>query len=165
MRGTLNSVAGQSYFIDVYRNVSPDDTLYGEGQFYVGSISVTTDGSGNAAFALTNNAGNFAGQFISATATSAGGDTSEFSADLQAINQTMASAAFIGPYQARANGFTFTLALQTNFTYRIQATTNLAAKPVVWVDLTNFIANNAAINFTDRTATNYGLRFYRVISP
>jgi hypothetical protein len=42
----------------------------------------------------------------------------------------VASATFTGPYQARTNGFTFRLTLATNFTYRIQATTNLAAKPV-----------------------------------
>ena len=165
VQGTLNSVAGQSYFIDVYRSFSPDDTLYGEGQFYVGSVSVTTDGSGNATFAFTNSAGNFAGQYISATATAAGGDTSEFSADLLAVNQAVASVAFIGPYQARINGFAFALALQTNFTYRIQATTNLAGKPVPWVDLTNFNASTATFNFIDRMATNYSLRFYRVVSP
>jgi Astacin (Peptidase family M12A)/Right handed beta helix region len=165
VEGTLNSVAGQSYIIDVYRSFSPDDTLHGEGQIYIGSVSVTTAGSGNVTFALTNGAGNFAGQYISATATAADGDTSEFSADLLAVNQAVASANFTGPYQARTNGFAFTLLLQTNFTYRIQATANLATKPVVWVDLTNFNATSATINFIDRTATNFSLRFYRVISP
>ena len=61
-------------------------TTHGEGQFYVGTVSVTTDGSGNAPFALTNNAGNYAGQYFTATATAADGDTSEFSADLLATN-------------------------------------------------------------------------------
>jgi hypothetical protein len=58
--GTLNSTANQSFFIDVYRSLSPDYYAgnYGEGQFYVGTVTVTTDGSGNAGFALTNNAGN-----------------------------------------------------------------------------------------------------------
>jgi hypothetical protein len=35
----------------------------------------------------------------------------------------------------------------------------------VWTDLTNFTAINSLFNFTDRTATNYRLRFYRVASP
>ncbi len=165
VQGTLNSAAGQFFLIDVYRNSSADPSGFGQGQIYLGSVNVTTDGSGNATFALTNLAGNFTGQYISVTATAADGDTSEFGADLLAVNQSVASATFTGPFQARANGFTFTLALQTNFTYRIQATTNLAAKPVIWVDLTNFTANNAMFNFTDHTATNYSLRFYRVISP
>jgi hypothetical protein len=54
--------------------------------------------------------------------------------------------------------------LQTNFGYRIQAATNLVA-PIVWSDLTNFIATNSSLVFTDRTATNFRLRFYRVVSP
>ena len=149
----------------MYRNASPDASGFGQGQFYLGSFGVTTDGSGNATFAFTNSAGNFAGQYISATATAADGDTSEFSADVLAANQAVASATFTGPYQALTTGFAFTLALQTNFTYRIQATKNLAAKPVVWVDLTNFNATSATLNFIDRTATNFSLRFYRVISP
>jgi hypothetical protein len=165
VQGTLNSAVGQFFLIDVYRNAGADPSGFGQGQIYLGSIGVTTDGSGNASFAFTNIAGNFAGQYISATATAAGGDTSEFSADLQAVNQAAASAAFIGPYLARSNGFAFGLALQTNFSYRIQATTNLAGKPVPWMDLTNFNANSATFNFIDRTATNYSLRFYRVVSP
>jgi hypothetical protein len=165
VQGTLNSTAGQFFLIDVYGNASPDPSGHGQGQFYIGSVGVTTDGSGNAAFALTNIAGNFSGQFISATATDGDGNTSEFSADVLAVNQAVASAAFTGPYLARTSGFTFSLALQTNFTYRIQAATNLAAKPVLWVDLTNFTAASATFNFTDPAATNYSFRFYRVISP
>ena len=58
-----------------------------------------------------------------------------------------------------------TLTFQTNFTYRVQATTNLAASPIVWTDLTNYNATNSSLIFTDRMATNYRLRFYRVVSP
>ena len=55
--------------------------------------------------------------------------------------------------------------MQTNFSYRIQTATNLAANPIAWVDLTNFPAINPTTNFTDHSATNYPLRFYRVMSP
>ena len=163
--GALNSVANQACFIDVYRNTAPDPGGNFEGQFYVGSVTVVTDSAGNASFALTNSAGNFAGQYFTATATSAGGDTSEFSLAVQAVNQAVPSAVFTGPFHSGANGFAFSLTLQTNFNYRIQATTNLALKPVPWVDLTNFTAANLTFNFTDRSATNYSLRFYRVVSP
>ena len=163
--GNLNSDASKNFWVDVYRNVAPNDSGYGEGQFYFGTVSVMTDGFGTASFSLTNNSGNFAGQYFTATATSAGGDTSEFSAAVQAVNQMVPSATFIGPYQFRSTGFAFTLTLQTNFAYRIQTATNLATTPVVWVDLTNFTANSSLLNFTDRTATNFPRRFYRVISP
>jgi hypothetical protein len=64
----------------------------------------------------------------------------------------------------KAKKFSFTLNLQTNFSYHIQSTTNLAAHPIVWTSLTNFTATNSAFNFTDQTATN-AARFYRVVSP
>jgi hypothetical protein len=71
---------------------------------------------------------------------------------------------FTGPFQSRADGFNFNLTLQINFNYRVQAATNLAANPVPWVDLTNFTATNSPFNFTDGSATNYRLRFYRIVS-
>jgi len=162
--GKFNSLANRGYFIDVYRNIAADPSGYGEGQFYLGNVSVTTDGSGNATFAYTNSGGNYAGQYITTTATSAGGDTSEFGLAVLCTNKPAPSAQFTGPLTWRTNGFVLTLTFQTNFTYRVQATTNLAA-PIAWTDLTNFTATNSLFNFTDRTATNYSIRFYRVVSP
>jgi hypothetical protein len=74
------------------------------------------------------------------------------------------SAQFTGPFQSRTNGFAFSLTLQTNFGYHIQAATNLVA-PVAWLNLTNFTATNSSLVFTDHLATNYPRRFYRVVSP
>jgi len=162
--GKLNSLANRTFFIDVYRNLAADFTGYGEGQFYAGSVTVATDGSGNANFALTNNAANFTGQYFTATATSTGGDSSEFGADVLATNQPAPSAQFAGPLTWRTNGFILTLTLQTNFSYRLQAATNLAS-PMVWTDLTNYNAVNPSLTFTDRLATNYRARFYRAVSP
>ena len=162
--GTLNSSAAGIFFIDVYRNIVPGSGGYGQGQFYVGTVSVATDGSGNATFACTNSSGNYAGQYITATATSAGGDTSEFCLAVLATNKPAPSAQFTAPYQSRTNGFAFSLTLQTNFGYHIQAATNLVA-PIAWVNLTNFIATNPSLVFTDHLATNYPTRFYRVVSP
>jgi hypothetical protein len=163
--GKFNSATNRSFFIDVYRSTNTDFTGYGEGQFYAGSVTVTTDGSGSANFSLTNTIADFAGQYFTATATTATGDTSEFSLAVLATNAPAPSAIFTGPYLARTNGFTFTLNLQTNFSYRIQAATNLAQNPVAWVDLTNFTATSSIFNFTDHTATNYSQRFYQVKSP
>ncbi|HTR42752.1 MAG TPA: M12 family metallopeptidase [Pseudomonadales bacterium] len=159
--GTLNSLPNQSYSIDLYRNLSPDSSGYGQGQFYLGTVSVNTDGSGNAKFAYTNSSGNYAGQYICATAVSAGGDTSEFSADYVAAAGP--SAQFAGPYQAGSSSFSFNVILQTNFNYHILTATNLNA-PVTWVSLTNFFATNSPFFFVDHKATNR-MRFYRVTSP
>ena len=38
---------------------------------------------------------------------------------------------------------------------------NLAQNPIAWLDLTIFTATNSAFNFTDRTATNFRVRFYQ----
>jgi hypothetical protein len=165
--GNLNSATNRTFFIDVYRSLNADGYTggYGQGQFYVGSVTATTDGNGNAGFALTNTVANDTGQFFTATATATTGDTSEFSLAVVATNVPAPTANFAGPFLLSTNGFAFTLNLQTNFTYRIQAATNLASNPVAWLDLTNFIATNSALNFTDRTATNFRMRFYRVKSP
>ena len=163
--GKLNSATNSSFLIDVYRNLVEDFSGYGQGQFYVGTVSVTTDGSGNATFACTNSSGNYAGQYISTTASDTNGNTSEFSADLLASNLPAPSALFSGPFVWRTNGFIFNLTFATNFSYRIQAATNLATNPIPWIDLTNYNASNSSLTFTDRTATNYRMRFYRAVSP
>jgi parallel beta-helix repeat protein len=163
--GSLNSAANRNFAIDFYRSFTADFSGYGEGQFYVGTVSVTTDGSGNAPFAFTNSSGNYAGQFFTATATAATGDTSEFSAAVLATNATVASAQFGKSFAWQTSGFVFNLTLQTNFTYRIQATTSLAGNPILWVDLTNFNAVNSSLTFTDHAAINFRTRFYRVVSP
>ena len=55
--------------------------------------------------------------------------------------------------------------LVTNFSYHIQGTTNLGTNPIPWVNLTNFTATNSLFNFIDHSATNFKVRFYRVMSP
>lgn len=78
--GSLNSRPNSACTIDFYGNTAADPTGYGEGQRYLGSINVMTGGDGNATFTTTlTNAVNV-GSFISATATDAAKNTSEFSA-------------------------------------------------------------------------------------
>lgn len=79
--GSLESQPNQSYDIDFYVSNTCDDSGYGEGEVYLGSTNVTTDGAGSAAIAVTLNSVSLtAGQSVSATATDAAGNTSEFSA-------------------------------------------------------------------------------------
>jgi titin len=77
--GSLNSLPSATYTLDFYANNAPDITFYGPGQFYLGSTTVTTDGSGNANFSVTLSAATTANQWVTATATDSSGDTSEFS--------------------------------------------------------------------------------------
>jgi hypothetical protein len=165
--GTLNSTASRGFLVGVYRNASPDPSGNGEGQVYVGTANMTTDGSGNGSFSLTAG-GSFAGQYFSVTDTDATtGDTSEFGADVTATNGA-APLSFLGPYSwSHTSGFSFSMALQTNQQYSVQMATNLSTNPVVWANLTNFTATNITTQFTDHSATNPAIRarFYRLVSP
>ncbi|HEV2329278.1 MAG TPA: M12 family metallopeptidase [Verrucomicrobiae bacterium] len=165
IQGNFNSLPNDAYYIDFYANLADGPSGYGEGQVFIGTAFVTTNGAGNALFAFTNNSANYSGQYISATATAATGDSSQFAADVLATNAPAPSAQFGASFRWAPNGFVFNLTFATNFSYHIQAATNLAANPVPWLNLTNFTATNISVTFTDRAATAYRARFYRVVSP
>jgi hypothetical protein len=78
--GTLNSTPNTTFRVEFFASQAADPSGFGEGQLFVGSTNVTTDGNGDASFTFAVG-GNLATQVISATATNtATGDTSEFSA-------------------------------------------------------------------------------------
>lgn len=75
--GTLESMANMDYIVEIFVNDSCDPSGHGEGQTFLDSDLVQTDGSGqgNVSFALSAPVGSF----ITATATDPVGNTSEFS--------------------------------------------------------------------------------------
>jgi parallel beta-helix repeat protein len=79
--GSLASGPSTTYRIELFGNSSSDPSGFGEGQFYLGFLSLTTDGNGNASFSssVVASAGY---QKIAATATDPGGNTSELSASV-----------------------------------------------------------------------------------
>jgi hypothetical protein len=79
--GKLHSTPATTFDLDFYANAAclPFPREYLEGQTYLESSQVTTDGSGNAAIDVTLAATIQPGQQISATATDPAGNTSEFS--------------------------------------------------------------------------------------
>ena len=80
VQGSLDSGPNATFALDFFANAACDASGNGEGQRYLGSSNVTTNGSGNAAFSSTLSAASVAGEFITATATDPNGNTSEFSA-------------------------------------------------------------------------------------
>jgi CSLREA domain-containing protein len=79
VEGTLNSTPNTSFRLEFFANREADPSGHGEGERFLGSMQVTTDGSGNASFTFVSPTPVFAGEFVSATATDPADNTSEFS--------------------------------------------------------------------------------------
>jgi len=78
--GTLNSTPNTTFTVQFFRNDAPDPSSFGEGQTFLGqSTNVRTLADGNATFTVTLPATVSPTQFVTATATDPGGNTSEFS--------------------------------------------------------------------------------------
>jgi hypothetical protein len=82
IQGTLNGAPSTTFTIQLFASPTADPSGYGEGQTYLGQVTVTTDANGNASFSLTVKTVVPAGQVVSATATDPNGNTSEFSQDI-----------------------------------------------------------------------------------
>lgn len=99
--GQLNGQANTNYLIQVFSNPALDPSGFGEGQFFVGQDTVTTDAGGTANFEvslqitsqngllvmgngdLVIKSGALPGEFVTTTATDPAGNTSEFSNGLE----------------------------------------------------------------------------------
>ncbi|MGB7343377.1 MAG: hypothetical protein WBD20_04150, partial [Pirellulaceae bacterium] len=77
--GTFNSIASSAFTLDFYASNLGTALTNGQGRRYLGSQVVNTDGTGNATFSVSTLAAAFTGEVITATATDAAGNTSEFS--------------------------------------------------------------------------------------
>ncbi|TAE20865.1 MAG: hypothetical protein EAZ93_22280 [Oscillatoriales cyanobacterium] len=84
IKGKINSTPNTTFRVEFFSNKVLDDSGlggggYGEGEKFLGFQNVTTDSSGNAAVAINLPLAVPIGQFITATATDANNNTSEFS--------------------------------------------------------------------------------------
>jgi VCBS repeat protein len=79
IQGDLKSTPNSTFTVEFFTNTACHASGFGEGQALIGSALVTTDANCNASFNITLSVSVAAGQFITATATDAGGNTSEFS--------------------------------------------------------------------------------------
>ena len=80
VEGALNSEANKTYRIEFFSSPACDSSGFGEGETYLGTSNVTTDGGGDVSFDVTLATVTSAGQVVTATATDPSGNTSEFSA-------------------------------------------------------------------------------------
>lgn len=77
--GSLNSEPGSQYRLDFFASQSCDASGFGEGQRFLGTLTVVTNDNGGAAFNTTLGGIVAPGSVITATATDELGNTSEFS--------------------------------------------------------------------------------------
>ena len=145
VRGAFNSMPNAVYTIDFYSNSACDPTGYGEGKNFIGSAMVNTDANGNAALNASLPGAVATGEFITATATDANGNTSEFSACIP-VNQTGVIVSMIArPSLVGVNEpITYTITLLNN-----------GATPVENITLTDIL--EPTLTFTDCAVTGGGV--------
>ena len=96
--GTLNSTFSSTYRIELYANASADPSGHGQGQRYLTSFIVSTDGTGNSIFGYSLPVSVAAGESISATATNlTTANTSEFALNVTALAPSAPSFTNPGP--------------------------------------------------------------------
>ena len=78
--GTLNSTPNTAFRLEFFSDPSRDVSGFGEGKTFLGSTNVTTNANGNASYSATFPIVAQNEPVITATATDAAGNTSEFSA-------------------------------------------------------------------------------------
>jgi titin len=79
VQGDLNSLADTDFTLEFFANAGNNGAGFGEGQQFLGSITVTTDDNGHADFATSFAAAVDPGEGITTTATDSANNTSEFS--------------------------------------------------------------------------------------
>ncbi|MBI2947857.1 MAG: right-handed parallel beta-helix repeat-containing protein [Verrucomicrobia bacterium] len=84
-QGTLQSSANAVFDLDFFRNAACSSAGIGQGERFLGTLAVTTDANGDGSFKVTLPKSDAAGQFITATATDAEGNTSPFSQCVQVM--------------------------------------------------------------------------------
>ena len=94
IRGTLNATPGSAFRLEFFSNAFCDPSGHGEGEEFLGDGQVTTDSSCEGTFEVTLPVAVSPGRFITATATDAAGNTSEFSA-CQPVSASLLTA--LGP--------------------------------------------------------------------
>ena len=153
--GTLHSTPNSDFTLDFYANTTADPSGYGEGQRWLGSVDVTTDGAGDHHFDLFLPGASASGEAVTATATDLAGNTSEFSIAVQVapvIDYFGNSSPLCGG--AREGEL---VTISATFTYLNPLDTHTAV--VDWRDGTP--PESVAVNESNGSGTVYGEHVYQ----
>lgn len=93
--GTLDSLANYSFTLEFFSNSAADGSGFGEGERFIGSIPISTNGAGHTNFGQFFYFPSLRGTWLSATATDSFGNTSEFSQSLQIALRNLADSGWM----------------------------------------------------------------------
>jgi hypothetical protein len=79
VRGVLSGPARTGYHLEFFSSPAPDPSGHGEGRTFLGTLDAATNAAGLLYFTVTLKVAVPVGQYLTATATGPGGNTSEFS--------------------------------------------------------------------------------------
>jgi len=165
--GTLDSKANATYRLEFFATPTWDSTNLAEGKIFLGSTNVTTDGSGNATFTAAFATTPDTNYLITATATDASGNTSEFSAGTGIVTTGAASpsltmSASTTGGSGGGGATTMSVAWPSAATFfSLEKTTSLQP-PVQWQAVTSGILDSGGVKsvvITNGSATN---EFFRL---
>jgi parallel beta-helix repeat protein len=100
LQGALTADPNSDYTVDFFANRAASPTGYGEGELYLGTVTVHTDASGVASFTATFHDVPAQYGVFTATATDLAGNTSEFSRVPDSVNHATATALTSSPNPA-----------------------------------------------------------------
>ena len=166
VKGTLEGLPKMTYTLEFFVNPNRDPSGFGQGKAFLGSTQVTTDANGDAQFKFTSQPlVTPTGQFISATATDANGKTSEFSRDVEVVEQAniATSTSVVGAPDASAFGQPVIL------TATVAPATAVAATPTgtvqFQIDGADFVAPVALVDGVATSPSTATLAAGRTRSP
>ncbi len=161
IEGALQSSANAVFNLDFFLNPVCSAAGIGQGQNFIGSVAITTDANGDASFNVTFPTSVATGQFITATATDADNNTSQFSQ----CAHVMARAPFPTLVVARpAAGDSLILSWPSSSPGFILETTDSLSPPTAWLKATDVPSVSGDQNSVTIKTSSHS-RFYRLRKP
>jgi titin len=157
IRGTMNGQTGKTYTLQFFASPTGDPSGYGEGQVYLGQTNLTLGATCSSSFTAYLPVAIQPGWVVTATATDANNNTSEFSAWVSAIP--------VPPVQLAQPAYNQLALSWTNNggSFALQQTASLTP-PVSWSAVTNqpVLQNNFLVATLGLTNSSV---FYRLTAP
>jgi titin len=174
IQGSMSSYANGRFLVQIYENMAPNPSGYGEGLIWLGSTNITTGDNGQASFVLILPLGISPGKYLSATATDSAGTTWEFGLDATVVSPPLFSISQTGPKTFLITN-SVTHIVTTNHVppkitaswpttpagYVLLCATNLSL-PVAWSAATNAVSTNGT-SFSITSIPGGLISFYRLL--